>query len=48
LPSLSLKKRDAEDFIDALKEEIQLLSSGQNSDVSPRVNAGMSTESVGK
>jgi len=30
LPSLALKKRDAEDFIDALKEEIQLLNSGQN------------------
>jgi acetylornithine/N-succinyldiaminopimelate aminotransferase len=38
LPSLGLKKRDAEDFIDALKEEIQLLSSEQNvkvSDTSP-------------
>ncbi len=29
LPSLALKKRDAEDFIEAIKEEIQLLSSGQ-------------------
>jgi acetylornithine/N-succinyldiaminopimelate aminotransferase len=29
LPSLALKKRDAEDFIEALKEEIQLLNSGQ-------------------
>ena len=31
LPSLALKKRDAEDFIEALKEEIQLLSSEQKS-----------------
>jgi acetylornithine/N-succinyldiaminopimelate aminotransferase len=30
LPSLALKKRDAEDFIEALKEEIQLLNSGQS------------------
>jgi acetylornithine aminotransferase len=30
LPSLALKKRDAEDFIDALKEEIQMLSSGES------------------
>lgn len=29
LPSLALKKRDAEDFIEALKEEVQLLVSGQ-------------------
>ncbi len=29
LPSLALKKRDAEDFIEALKEEIQLLTSVQ-------------------
>jgi len=48
LPSLALKKRDAEDFIDALKEEIQLLNSGQSGGVSPTINAGMSTESVGK
>jgi len=48
LPSLALKKRDAEDFIDALKEEIQLLNSGQGGGVSPTINAGMSTESVGK
>jgi acetylornithine aminotransferase len=34
LPSLALKKRDAEDFIEALKEEIQLLSSEQNVKVS--------------
>jgi acetylornithine/N-succinyldiaminopimelate aminotransferase len=33
LPSLALKKRDAEDFIEALKEEIQLLSSGQGVEV---------------
>jgi len=30
LPSLALKKRDAEDLIDALKEEIALLSNEQN------------------
>jgi acetylornithine aminotransferase len=29
LPSLALKKRDAEDFIEALNEEIQMLSNGQ-------------------
>lgn len=34
LPSLALKKRDAEDFIEALKEEIQLLTSGQGVAVS--------------
>ena len=34
LPSLALKKRDAEDFIEALKEEIQLLSSEQKVQVS--------------
>ena len=36
LPSLALKKRDAEDFIEALKEEIQLLNSGQNVEVPAR------------
>ena len=36
LPSLALKKRDAEDFIEALKEEIQMLISGQGVDVSER------------
>ena len=30
LPSLALKKRDAEDFIEAIKEEISLLSNEQN------------------
>jgi acetylornithine/N-succinyldiaminopimelate aminotransferase len=39
LPSLALKKRDAEDFIDALKEEIQLLNSGQNVEGSVATNA---------
>ncbi|HEV8505514.1 MAG TPA: aminotransferase class III-fold pyridoxal phosphate-dependent enzyme [Chitinophagaceae bacterium] len=34
LPSLALKKRDAEDFIEALKEEIQLLNSEQKVKVS--------------
>ena len=48
LPSLALKKRDAEDFIDALKEEIQVLNNGQGGGVSPAINAGMSTETVGK
>ena len=48
LPSLALKKRDAEDFIDALKEEIESLNNGQSGKVSPGINAGMSTESVGK
>ena len=36
LPSLALKKRDAEDFIEALKEEIQLLNSGQSVEVPAR------------
>ena len=36
LPSLALKKRDAEDFIEALKEEIQMLISTQGVDVSER------------
>jgi acetylornithine aminotransferase len=36
LPSLALKKRDAEDFIEALKEEIQLLNSGQGVEVPER------------
>ena len=48
LPSLALKKRDAEDFIEALKEEIQSLGSGQNGEVSPAINAAIQTESVGK
>jgi acetylornithine aminotransferase len=34
LPSLALKKRDAEDFIEAIKEEIQLISSGEDVEVS--------------
>jgi acetylornithine/N-succinyldiaminopimelate aminotransferase len=36
LSSLALKKRDAEDFIEALKEEIQLLNSGEGVEVSER------------
>ena len=44
LPSLALKKRDAEDFIEALKEEIALLSSEQNAAVSPTTSVGMPTE----
>ena len=40
LPSLALKKRDAEDFIEALKEEIQLLSSGQKVEVSDALPTG--------
>jgi len=48
LPSLALKKRDAEDFIEAIKEEIQLLSSEQSVGVSPTINVGMPTGSVGK
>jgi len=39
LPSLALKKRDAEDFIEALKEEIQLLNSEQKVQVSDTTNA---------
>ena len=39
LPSLALKKRDAEDFIEALKEEIQLLSSEQKVQVSDPTEA---------
>jgi len=39
LPSLALKKRDAEDFIEALKEEIQLLNSGQSVEVSDTTEA---------
>ena len=39
LPSLALKKRDAEDFIDALKEEIQVLNSGQRVEVSDTTEA---------
>jgi len=46
LPSLALKKRDAEDFIDALKEEIQLLTSGQSG--AQTINVSIPTESVGK
>jgi acetylornithine aminotransferase len=45
LPSLALKKRDAEDFIDALKEEIQLLNSGQNVEGSV-ASASLSTGST--
>ncbi len=43
LPSLALKKRDAEDFIEALKEEIALLSNEQNAeanDTSVSLRAG--------
>jgi len=39
LPSLALKKRDAEDFIEALKEEIQLLSREQKVQVSDTTEA---------
>ena len=39
LPSLALKKRDAEDFIEALKEEITLLSNEQSAEVSDTTNA---------
>ncbi len=38
LPSLALKKRDAEDFIEALKEEIAMLSNEQNAEVSDTTN----------
>src|ERR1700741_1433067 len=44
LPSLALKKRDAEQFIEALKEEIALLSSEQNAAVPPKTSVGMPTE----
>ncbi|HEY1872223.1 MAG TPA: aminotransferase class III-fold pyridoxal phosphate-dependent enzyme, partial [Chitinophagaceae bacterium] len=40
LPSLALKRRDAEDFIEALNEEIQLLSSGQRVEVSDTLPTG--------
>jgi len=43
LPSLALKKRDAEDFIEALKEEIALLSNEQNVEVSPTIQVGTPT-----
>lgn len=43
LPSLALKKRDAEDFIDALKEEIALLSSDQG-DAPTSANGGREVE----
>ena len=47
LPSLALKKRDAEDFIEALKEEIQLLSNGPNAEVSdPATSLGTGTTAV--
>src|SRR5262249_16956979 len=36
LPSLALKRRDAEDFIDALKEEIALLSNEKSAEVPAR------------
>jgi acetylornithine/N-succinyldiaminopimelate aminotransferase len=39
LPSLALKKRDAEDFIEALKEEISLLINEQNAEVSDTTKA---------
>lgn len=43
LPSLALKKRDAEDFIEALKDEIALLSNEQNAEVLPTVHVEMPT-----
>ena len=43
LPSLALKKRDAEDFIEALKEEIALLSNEQNVEVSTTIQVGTPT-----
>ena len=39
LPSLALKKRDAEDFIEALKEEIAMLSNEQSAEVSDTTKA---------
>jgi len=45
LPSLALKKRDAEDFIEAIKEEIQLLNNGQGVEVS--VHAESSEDTTG-
>jgi acetylornithine/N-succinyldiaminopimelate aminotransferase len=39
LHSLELKKRDAEDFIEALKEEISLLTNEQNAEVSDTTKA---------
>jgi acetylornithine aminotransferase len=39
LPSLALKKRDAEDFIEALKEEISLLGNEQKVEVSDTTKA---------
>src|SRR6476661_2902169 len=42
LPSLALKKRDAEDFIEALKEEIQVLNSDQNG--AATINVSIPTE----
>ncbi|MBS1752170.1 MAG: aspartate aminotransferase family protein [Bacteroidetes bacterium] len=39
LPSLALKKRDAEDFIDALKEEIAVMSGSNNEPAVTEVNA---------
>src|SRR5690349_2367064 len=44
LPSLALKKRDAEDFIEALKEEIAMLNNEPNAAVSSAINVGMQTE----
>ena len=41
LPSLALKKRDAEDFIEALKEEIASLSNERSAEVSQTINVGM-------
>jgi acetylornithine/N-succinyldiaminopimelate aminotransferase len=45
LPSLALKKRDAEDFIEALKEEIALLTNEQKVEV-PDASASLSTGST--
>lgn len=44
LPSLALKKRDAEDFIEALKEEISALSGDQHDEV-PHLAGRVSSES---
>jgi len=45
---LALKKRDAEDFIDALKEEIAMLTNEPNATASPTINLGVQTGSAGK
>ena len=44
LPSLALKKRDAEDFIETLRDEIAMLSNEHNAAVSPTINVGIQTE----